>query len=699
MNPAAKIPPGLVTAPLISDWVQPTAHGFALQTGRAELGQGIQSALLRIASWELGVPVDALTISGPDTASSPDEGVTAGSLSITQGGKALRAATSALRVLCLAEAARQLNTSPDLLTVQDGCVVNGSEKTTFMLSALARDIDLDRPVADFAAPLGQPQNSQITMRPDLRSRMTGAPFVHDMTMDGLLFGRVFPPPSLSAQLPDTFDLSDLHQKPGIIAVIRDGRFLRLVAESLEAADAAANWLQTQLIWENSEGDYRDPHALMAQSPAPMERLQDSDAAEPSTPPTIDMTCQRPFLSHAPMAPSAALALWDKGKLSVWSHTQGAYPLRKALAAAFDIALDDIRVTHVFGPGCYGHNGADDAAMDAALLARAVPGRPVRLAWSRATEFQTAPLGAAMSTRVQLWMDGAKIAAARVSVTSPPHSTRPGTAGAPFFRSGTLLAEAQPFPKAPDLPAERGHGAARNAFPIYDAPAIVERKLVDDLPWRTSALRGLGAQVNVFAIETVLEAALIAGGHDAFAGRLANLTETRAVAVLERLRDFGADLMQGATDDKGWGIGFARYKGTGGWAAVMTEVVLGDDIRVSRVRVVADIGEIIDPDGARNQIEGGVIQAISWTLKEAVGLTGDRVASANWDDYPILPFSEVPEIRTDFIKRPDEPPLGCAEAVAGPTTAAVGNAIQRLIGQPIQSLPITRHSIVAAVSAN
>jgi nicotinate dehydrogenase subunit B len=269
------------------------------------------------------------------------------------------------------------------------------------------------------------------------------------------------------------------------------------------------------------------------------------------------------------------------------------------------------------------------------------------------------------------MDGAKIAAAQVSVTSPPHSTRPGTAGAPFFRSGTLLSQAQRFPKAPDLPPERGHGAARNAFPIYGAPTRVERKLVNDLPWRTSALRGLGAQVNVFAIETALESALMDAGLDPFEGRLANLTEPRATAVLERLRLFGADLMSEMTEDRGWGIGLARYKGTGGWAAVMTEINLGDDIRVSRVRVVADIGEVIDPDGARNQLEGGVI----------------------------LPFSEVPEIKIDIMERPTEPPLGCAEAVAGPTTAAVSNAVQRLIGVPIQSLPITRHSIVAAVSTS
>jgi nicotinate dehydrogenase subunit B len=698
MSVDAKIPPGLVSAPLVSDWVQPAGGGFAVRTGRAELGQGVQSALLRIASWELCVPVETLTISGPDTAASPDEGLTAGSLSITQGGKALRAATSAARVLCLAEAARRLNASPDTLSVIDGLVINGDDKTELNLATLATEVDLNVPVADHAAPLGQPEDAKETARPDLRERMIGAPFVHDMTMTGLLFGRVFPPPTLTARLPKDLDLHSLHKKPGIVAVVRDGSFLGLVANSVAEADSAATWVETRLEWEGIDLAPQDPQALLEASNAPMELILATGSAEPTEQPTIDLTCQRPFLSHAPMAPSAALAKWEDGKLSVWSHTQGVYPLRKALASACGLAEESIQVVHVYGPGCYGHNGADDVAMDVALLARAVPGQPVRLVWSRAAEFQTAPLGAAMSTRVRLWMNGRQISAGRVSVTSPPHSTRPGTAGAPFFRSGTLLSDPQPFTKAPDLPPASGHGAARNARPIYDAPVLVERKLVNDLPWRTSALRGLGAQLNVYAIETALEAALIADGQDPFEGRLANLTDPRARAVLERLRTFGGDLMTDSTEDRGWGIGLARYKGTGGWAAVMAEVALGDDIRVPRVRVVADIGEVIDPDGARNQLEGGVVQAISWTLKEAVTLDGARVAGANWEEYPILPFSEVPDVQTDIMERPGEPPLGCAEAVAGPVTAAVGNAVQRLLGVAIQSLPITRDRIVAAVSA-
>jgi CO/xanthine dehydrogenase Mo-binding subunit len=325
---------------------------------------------------------------------------------------------------------------------------------------------------------------------------------------------------------------------------------------------------------------------------------------------------------------------------------------------------------------------------------------VRLRWSRAAEFQTAPMGAAMSTRARVWLAEGRIAAMAISVTSPPHATRPLMGGAPFLRSGALLSEPHPFrADPPDLPANRGGGAARNAVPIYAAPALVERKLVTGLPWRTSSLRGLGAHVNVMAIETAVEAALMEAEIDPFEGRLASLDDPRARAVLTRLREMSGAIMADADGEtRGWGIALARYKNTAAWAAVMTEVVLENELRVPRVTVAVDMGEVVHPDGARNQIEGGIVQALSWTLKEAVTLDGPRVATAGWEDYPILRFSEVPEIETALIARPGDPPLGCAEAVAGPVSAAVANAVMRLTGVPVTALPLTRDAIIAAVSA-
>lgn len=696
---SAKLPPGLETAPLVSDWVRPDGDAFALRTGRAELGQGVQAAMLRIASWELGMPVDRLSITGPDTGASPDEGVTAGSLSMSQGGAAMRAATSAARILCLAEAGRQLNTDAGRLSVSDGMVFDAGIATGLSLPALAGRIDLDKPVSDHAAPLGQPLDAEETFRNDLRARMTGAPFVHDMAPDGLLHGRIFAPPSLRATLPESLELASLEARPGIVAVVRDGHFLGLVAESSAAADAALAWFEARLTWNGLPDAPSDPHVLLEASTAPTETTEEPSSPLPATAPSVDLTCRRQFISHAPMGPSAAVALWSDEGLTVWSHSQGVYPLRDAMAQVLGLDPEAIRVIHALGPGCYGHNGADDVALDAALLARAVKGRPVRLVWSRAGEFRTAPLGAAMATRVQVWTEGGKLSGARVTVTSPPHSTRPGTGGAPYLRAGAMIEGGAPFPPAPDLPAIRGNGATRNARPIYAAPSLVERKFVTDLPWRTSALRALGGTLNVFAIETAIEAAFMDEGIDPFDGRLASLDDPRAVAVLEKLRGMSGDIIgKGQSETRSWGIGLARYKNVAAWAAVLAEIEFGDDIRVTRVKAAVDTGEVIHPDGTRNQIEGGIIQALSWTLKEAVPLDGARVSAETWDDYPILKFSEVPEIETALISRPESPPLGCAEAAAGPASAAVGNAVQRLLGMPIRDLPITRERIIAAISA-
>ena len=438
--------------------------------------------------------------------------------------------------------------------------------------------------------------------------------------------------------------------------------------------------------------------LLARSNAPVERLEE-DGTLPSGPARIDLTSRRGFLSHGSIGPSAALARWEGDRLEVWSHTQGVFPLRRALAQVFGLSETSVRVRHAVGAGCYGHNGADDVALDAALLARVVPGRPVRVAWSRRDDFAVAPLGAAQAARVRIWTGAeGRMEAMVVGVTSPPHAMRPSTGGAPCLFSAQLLDRPFPMPEGRDLPPERGGGAARNARPIYALRSVaVDRKLVTDLPWRTSSLRALGAHLNVYAIEMAVEAAAIEAEAGSFEFRAAHLDDARARAVLDRLREISSPYRQGE-EAQNWGIGLARYKGRGAWAAVFAQIALGDEVSVSRVCVAADLGEVVSPDGARNQIEGGVIQSLSWTLKEEIRLSGAQVATEGWDDYPVLRFSEVPEITVSLIEQPGESPLGCAEAVQGPTAAAVGCALQRLTGCHMPVLPLRREAILTALSA-
>jgi len=701
-------PPGLVSAPNVGHWFSVKGDGLLVRTGRAELGQGNATALLQMAAHRLDLAPGRIEIAGPDTGASPDEGFTAGSLSISQGGAAIRAAASALRAIVLSEAARRLNAAAGGLTIREGEVLRDGDATGLTVWALAASVDLDRPIAELAAPEAAPDRSPDSApgtamqgradfaRIDLRDRLVGAPFLHDMAPEGLLHGRTFPPPTLDSTLAAEPDLEALAARPGVVEVVRDGRFIGLVAETDAAAGAAARWFEPRLDWTDGRDVPSDPLALLQGSEAEAERLR--DAPLPGGEPDADLEVTRPFLSHGSIGPSVALARLEAGRLTVWSHTQGVYPLRAAIAGALGLEAETVRVIHAPGAGCYGHNGADDAALDAALLARACPGRPVRVMWSRAQEFRIAPMGAPMRTRVRVWMAEGRVGAVRTSVVSPPHSTRPGTMGAPCLRSAHLLEAPVPMPVPADLPEARGGGAARNGLPLYAAPALLERTLVTGLPWRTSSLRALGAHLNVYGIETAVEAAILARSLDSFDARLASLDDGRARDVLTRLREISADILGTQTETRAWGIALARYKNAAAWAAVLAEVSLGDTVTVPQVRVAVDMGEVVNRDGARNQIEGGVIQALSWTLKEAMTLDGPRVATAGWEDYPILRFSEVPRIEVALIDRPDDAPLGCAEAVQGPAAAAVGNAVQHLIGVPVRQLPITREAIIAAVSA-
>ncbi|SEA73588.1 Molybdopterin-binding domain of aldehyde dehydrogenase [Rubrimonas cliftonensis] len=419
---------------------------------------------------------------------------------------------------------------------------------------------------------------------------------------------------------------------------------------------------------------------------------------------FEATVTRPYLSHASIGPSAAVAEWRDGRLRVWSHAQGPYPLRAALADVFGVAPEAIEVAHRPGAGCYGHNGADDAALDAALLARATPGRPVKVVWDRATEFRCAPLGPGMATRVRAVVgEDGRVSAMEVVANSAPHGNRPGRNGAPNLRAAAYLDKPFPTPRSGDVPLASGGGADRNAVPGYAIPNLrISKRIVHELPYRTSSLRALGGFANVYAIETMMDRIARETGRDPVAFRLAHLDDPRACAVIEAAAAAAAPLRarlqrEGTTSEgAGWGLGYARYKNTAAYCAVMARIEVDAGIRVTDVFVGLDAGEIVNPDGAINQTEGGVIQAISWTLKESVRFEGAAVATQGWGDYPILTFSETPEVAVRLIDHPEAPPLGCAEAAQGPTAAALGNALRDAVGVHAPDLPLTREAIIAAL---
>jgi CO/xanthine dehydrogenase Mo-binding subunit len=415
--------------------------------------------------------------------------------------------------------------------------------------------------------------------------------------------------------------------------------------------------------------------------------------------TLKRQYSRPFLAHASMAPSCAIAHWTGTGVHVWAHTQGIFNLRADLALVLALPPGKIVVEHAEGAGCYGQNGADDVALEAALLARAAPGRPVRLMWSREDEMAWAPLGASQLVDLEADLDSdGEIVGWRHDVWGNGHVSRPGRGKTPTLQAAWLLAK--PFPRgvAVNPPLEGGGGSERNATPLYDFPAwrITNHRLLT-MPIRTSSLRTLGAFANVFAIESFMDELAAELGEDPAAFRLRHLADPRARAVIDAAaKRAGWDTWK-KRDGAGRGIAYSRYKQVGAYCAAVAEVEGDAEIRVTRLVLAVDVGEVINPDGVANQMEGGAIQATSWTLKEAVRFDRRRITSDTWETYPILRFSEVPAVEVEILARPEEKTLGAGEAAHGPVAGAIANAVFDALGVRVRDLPITRDRLIAAMA--
>jgi CO/xanthine dehydrogenase Mo-binding subunit len=413
--------------------------------------------------------------------------------------------------------------------------------------------------------------------------------------------------------------------------------------------------------------------------------------------TVKRQYTRPYIAHASIAPSCAIAQWDADKVRVWTHSQGVYLLRADLALVLRLPVENITVEHMEGAGCYGHNAAEDVVLDAVLLAKAAEGRPVRVQWSREGEMSHAPFGAAMAIEIEADLDANnEIVDWRHAIWSNGHVARPGRAPKPALLAGTEIAN--PFPRmiSTNPPQANGGGGDRNSVPLYDFPSwTIESHRLLTMPVRTSALRTLGGQGNVFAIESFLDEIAVERGEDPVAFRLRHLKDERAKDVI-RAAARRAGWKPTKKPGVGHGVGFGRYKNTGAYCAAVAEIEGEEDIRVRKLTLAVDVGEAINPDGVINQIEGGAIQATSWVLKERVRFDRQRITSTTWSEYPILRFSEVPDVEVELIQRPEIDPVGAGEAAHGPVTAAIANAVFDALGVRVRNLPITRDSLIAAM---
>jgi CO/xanthine dehydrogenase Mo-binding subunit len=486
----------------------------------------------------------------------------------------------------------------------------------------------------------------------------------------MAYGRVVRPPARTAQLTELADL-DLGSE---VVLVQDGSFLGVVAEADRAARLAAGRVSRAARWRTTPSlpDPDDLRTFLLSAPSQEETVvdqPDGDAAATATR-TLTAEFSRPFLAHASVAPSCAIARWDDGSVTVWCHSQGIFLLRDAIAAGLALEAGQVMVHYVEGAGVFGQNGADDVAMDAVLLARAVPGRPVRVQWTREDEMCWSPLGSAMLARLSADLDaGGRVVTWRQHVWSNGFMGRPTMGGDPRLLALTHLEGGRPMPPAPDLQPANWMGASRNAVPGYDIPGMhVTRHRLLDMPIRTSSLRALGAHLNVFAIESFMDELAAAAGADPVRFRLAHLTDPRARRVLTQAAYMAGWDTRSRGDGTGYGAGVARYSGVAGYCAAVAEVEADTDIRVRRLWLAVDVGRIINPDGVINQVEGGAVQSASWTLREQVRFDRDRITSAGWDSYPILRFTDTPDVIVHIVDAPGQPEEGAGEVAQGPVAA-------------------------------
>jgi nicotinate dehydrogenase subunit B len=702
---AADLPESLAANPVVGDWVRIRSDGVVeVRSGKVELGQGVLTALAQIAAEELDVDVARVQMIAAATDLSPDEGFTAGSRSIQQSGAALRQVCAEARAIYVAAAADKLAVAPDELDVVDG-EFNGPNGLATSYWELADDSLLDRAATGETAPKPESDYAIVgtdVARLDLPDKLTGRPrYVHDLVLEGQVYGRVVRPPSRGAKLRDV-DTDATLALPGVITVVRDGEFLAVVAEREEVAVRAAERLCRDASWDQRptlpDEDDLPAYLVSAQADTSVLASKEATTGVRSTR-SHSARFHRPYLAHASIGPSAAAALaHTDGRLEVWSQSQGVHVLRRELAKALGLHGDRVLVRHVEGAGCYGHNGADDAAMDAALLARAVPGRPVHVVWSRADELAWAPVGPAAVVEIAADCgDDGSVLGWRHEIWSGSYMGRPGTTPTNALLAASHRAGGEPIRAGGEPPVEFGGGTGRNAVPGYDFPAYrVINHLLTEMPLRTSALRALGAFINVFAAESFMDELAAAAGRDPVEFRLAHLSDPRGRAVLQTAASRAGWTERTARDAAGHGIGYARYKNSAAYCAVVAEVEAIDEVRVRRLVIAVDAGLVINPDGAANQIEGGAIQATSWTLKERVRFDRLNVTSDTWETYPILLFSEVPAVDVELVAGQGNPPLGIGECAQGPTAAAIANAVYDALGVRVRSLPLTAEQLIAAM---
>ena len=693
----------------VDSFVAVDAHGLVtVYSGKVDLGTGVATALPQIVAEELDVPLSMIRLVQGDTTLTPDQGPTWGSLSIQIGGVQLRNAAATARAALLEEAARRLGVRKEDLKVADGVVTAASKRVSYGElignKTFALNLDHAKP-----APVKDPKDYKIVGKPvprvDIPDKVTGAfTFMQDFRAPGMLHGRVIRPPAFGARL-EGVDEASIKDVAGVVKIVRQGNFLGVVAESEWGAVKGARKLKTSwsksqtlpdaaMLWEH----VRASKIIKEETTS---NVGDTEAAlGRDGVKTLKATYDFAIHTHGSIGPSCAVAEFRDGKLTSWSASQATHNLRKQLATMFGMPVENVRCLYVEGSGCYGRNGHEDAAADAALLAKAVE-RPVRVQWSRADEHGWDPKGPPTLIDLRATLDASGAVMAWDSEFFIPQQT-PNQFVVPLV-AATLSG------KPVDETIAPGNIFQNSNVPYKFANIKAVCHRLETTPFRPSWIRTPGRLQNTFANECFMDELAAAAGADPIEFRLKYLdsADMRGVEILNRV----AALAQwekrpsprgGQSGDMvtGRGVSYCKYELVRTYIAVVAEVEVKrstGDIRAKKFFVLHDCGQIINPDGVQSQIEGNIIQTVSRTLKEELTFSRSAVTSLDWASYPILRFSGVPDaVEVHIINRPGQPFLGSGEAGQGPAAAAVANAIADATGKRFRDLPITRERIKAAI---
>lgn len=701
-----KLPRNLERNPNLASWIRVHADGkVTLLIGKVELGQGTVTAAAQCAADELKIDIANLDVISGDTAQGPNEGTTAGSGSAPGCLPAVQQAAAEVRHILLNMAADKLGEAAESLAVENGIITGSSGSVGYGDLVTGLDLNMEPTGKAELIPIDEHRYiGQSVPRLDIPGKMTGAEsFINEMNPEGVLYGAVARPPTYTATLVDA-DLGAIETMPGVRKVIRNGSFLGIIADHQEQAWAAAASLTANANW-NVPSDLPGSDGIYDWLET-SENVVDKEivnTAEPGAEANfLEATYYRPYQMHGSIGPSVAIAeLAEDGTMSIHTHSQSVFATATAIEKLLGMEEGSVRCIHGQGSGCYGHNMADDAAADAAILAKEMPGVPIKLLYTRAEEHKWEPYGSAMIMKTRAGTDdNGDIVNWNMEIWSTPHSTRPG--GRP---ARLLSARYVDPPLVMETRTDGGppnYAAARNGVPYYEFPSTrVATHFVTDMPLRVSAHRGLGAYANVFAIESFMDELAAAAAADPLEYRLRYLKDERARDVLTKTAEiFGWDSWEPGRN-KGRGIAFSRYKNLQAYTAVAVEVQVvprNGRIRVIRAATANDSGHMVAPDNIANQIEGGLIQSLSWTLKEEVKFDDTSVISSDWASYPILTFNEVPPVEVALIDRKGEPYLGTGETSQCPTGAAVANALFDAVGARVRQLPLTPDRVKAAMEA-